>query len=348
MLKIKDQDKLNIYFNKIKNSNNIWNDMVEGKTETKNYPYKGGIGISAKCNANCIMCNHNDIKFGFTIDDKSLQEFYKLAPYLYHITFSGSGETSLHPSFFKIVEVLNKNEVSYTLRTNGSLLRQKLIDQILTDNTNFEISIDASSKVIYEQIRIGLDYEQVNKNLNDLVNTIKERKLNSKISLMYVIQKLNVDDIVAFYDKYSKMGVQTIFYNTVLDWNPRNKDKYEYTEGQLETLKKNLEILKDRAKNSDTKVVFDPHLTSLIYGNVNENKCSSCRYEQYALCPAPWTAFFINEDGWYRPCSFLPEAKFGNIRAKSVTEIIGSDELKDLRGKCVDGGVVYNCQEATY
>jgi len=166
------------------------------------------IEITNLCNANCRMCprhdlnrqeEHMDTNLYKKIIDEASAWFYK--PKI-HLVFLG--EPLLHPDFIKLVIYAKSKGLVVSTISNGYAMNneyaQALIESGLDEIT---FSLDSLSKKIYEQIRIGLDFDIVQKNIHNLLRLKKE--LNSKtpeVQISMVIQDLNrheKDDFIKYW-----------------------------------------------------------------------------------------------------------------------------------------------------
>jgi len=87
---------------------------------------------------------------------------------------------------------IGKDSQSFTLFTNGLLIKKQLPKTKLFDRiTEYLISVDAGSKEVYEQIRLGGSWEVLMENFEFL----KEQNLSNRVILQYVVQKKNYQDI---------------------------------------------------------------------------------------------------------------------------------------------------------
>ena len=137
--------------------------------------------------------------------------------------------------------------------TNGILIKKLLpTTGIFPRITNYWISIDAGSPEVYEQVRVGGDWDTLMGSLDFL----KEQGLSRLVTLQFVVQKNNFRDIpnfVQLLDKYNFKGILTNLDNyrehNVLD---NRHESYAECKTIVES------VLSNRRLN------FHPRLTQLL------------------------------------------------------------------------------------
>ncbi len=174
--------------------------------------------ITNACNLRCIMCDRwkwDSTLQGNLTTDNLISLFNELSSLgTQHILFSG-GEPLLRQDFTEIIQHLNKIGINTTVITNGVLLTAKIAKPLIESNSTIILSIDGSNDTIYSKIRgrTGL-FPKIIDNIKNLVS-IRDDLNKGFISMHFVIQKQNIDDIFAFYDLAKSLSVNTISYGIV-------------------------------------------------------------------------------------------------------------------------------------
>lgn len=115
------------------------------------------------CTLNCVYCEcgkttHLTIKRDCYVPLQEVQEelsaFLSTNPQLDFITFSGSGEPTLHSGIGQIIQFLKTNFSQYkiALLTNGTLLYQPSTIKDILDVDLIKVSLDAPTKEIFYKI----------------------------------------------------------------------------------------------------------------------------------------------------------------------------------------------------
>lgn len=186
--------------------------------DRKNY-ISIGLGIDTSCNLQCPSCRERIIFINDkTMLDAKIKTAQRIASWvkktdkIVEIIFAG-GEPFASLVYMKIINLLKPfPNVRFVVRTNGLLIKRRFgeIDDILT-RTRFSVSIDAASKSVYEQVRLGGKWEVLLENLEFL----KTKKIF--VSSSFVIQKDNINDIIPFIEFSKKYNMHPQF-SVVSDW----------------------------------------------------------------------------------------------------------------------------------
>tara|TARA_B100001750_G_C15340860_1_gene512169 strand:+ start:74 stop:799 length:726 start_codon:yes stop_codon:yes gene_type:complete len=116
------------------------------------------------------------------------------------VTFASRGEPTLHKNFVDMLNYCEGKFLALKMNTNASRLNENLIHSILSsDLQTIVFSIDARDKIEYEKIRVGGNFEKVQKNL-ELFNDIRTKHYSRedkivRISGVKINQKQNVEDM---------------------------------------------------------------------------------------------------------------------------------------------------------
>lgn len=129
--------------------------------------------ISRVCNLNCPACMRRagsslaqSRKDSLFCTLERFQEIQEEIPTLGTLNFMGDGEPLMNPELLDIIEDASHKDIHTVLTTNATLLNSKIIDK-LVGNKVFRIhaSIDAAHKELYEEMRVGAEWEKTLENL---------------------------------------------------------------------------------------------------------------------------------------------------------------------------------------
>lgn len=197
------------------NANKV-RDYLQGKDILfKGSPSILKLDYDLTCNLACPTCRKN------TFIDKTVDNIWdkNVKPYLRTISrliISGRGEVFASKAYMsKLSEPLEvgPNFKGITIMTNAQLLRDSwelipsnnLIDEIF-------ISIDATTKDIYEQIRKGGIWEKLLESL-EFVSNLRRNSYIKKLQFTFVIQKKNLHQAIEFINFSKSYAVDKICYN---------------------------------------------------------------------------------------------------------------------------------------
>ena len=187
------------------------------------------------CNLRCIMCfqidesftsNNNfmgnmDIDFFKKIIDEAAEGGTKA------ITLASRGEPTLHPKLGEMLEYCSGKFFELKINTNGIILKDKLIHQILKSGvTDMVFSIDSYTKKDYESIRIQGVFETALNNIKRF-KEIKEKfypnsKCATRVSGVRVDKK---QDPNAFNDFWKEYVDHVVIVEMENRWDTYNNPK---------------------------------------------------------------------------------------------------------------------------
>lgn len=172
------------------------------------YPPCLQIEPTSICNFRCVMCFQIDQSFshksngfmGLMSMDIFKKTIDEIAGKIEAVTFASRGEPTLHKNFVDMLNYCEGKFLALKMNTNASRLNENLIHSILSsDLQTIVFSIDARDKIEYEKIRVGGNFEKVQKNL-ELFNDIRTKHYSRedkivRISGVKINQKQNVEDM---------------------------------------------------------------------------------------------------------------------------------------------------------
>jgi len=189
-------------------------------------PYVIEIAVDRSCNLTCPSCRKEFIyyKSGPEYQKKQnlLDKLARLINIYQHplkLTLFGDGDLFASNLYAEFVTKFNLNNKAseIKLRTNGLLMKNKwhILDHMEGNITQVEISIDAFSKPVYEQVRRGGNHENLLENLYWL----RDNKPHLRVNFSYVVQALNLDDMLLAADFMNNFPNWQINFTRILDWN---------------------------------------------------------------------------------------------------------------------------------
>jgi sulfatase maturation enzyme AslB (radical SAM superfamily) len=172
------------------------------KTELQSYPKSLLIDPTGKCNFACIMCDKKST--GHEISESQKEEIKELLEYASFVVWAG-GEPFLYPHIMELLQAAYEAGTEQIIFTNGSLLTEKIIENLALWNVKLAVSIDAPDKETYEKIRRGGKFEVLIKTL-ELIKKYKNTHPDFITELHFVIQKENyklLEQTLDFAAKYN-------------------------------------------------------------------------------------------------------------------------------------------------
>ena len=293
------------------------------------------------CNYDCIFCRSiRDNKAVLKLKDFKDFDYYIQSADIIDIT--GYGEITTHPEFKQIIDTITKYNKKIQMSTNGSLLTDEIITALENSNISIlNVSLNSLNKNNYSLLTGVNNLEKVLINVDKLFNSKLKNKKNFDNSDVYlqcsfVINKINFYEIKDFID----FGVKYNIHISLKDLTPAIKDYdknliLEDNEENRNYLKDCIEYGKrlpgkfhyfnfDNRKENNGKSNNEENLSNIIKG---------CEYIDNIIA--------INHAGGVHACCWMPTVILGNVKEKSIDEIMNSEIYNDLRENIKKGTKKY-------
>lgn len=274
--------------------------------------------ITQACNAKCIHC-YEGSEHMLSKDSLSLIEWEKVINELKDIQPKRiviiGGEPCVYKDLRKILNLVGEVQSVVTLFTNGSLIDEELVDILEKNRIRVKLSLYGNNAEIHDNItQLPGSFEK----LLQSIDILKKRKID--VSLAIVLMRENQDYYEEIRDFVRSLSVSSYKFDVI-----RNVYKGEQSK-HSPTLKDiiNLRVRKE-ANFNITKRQFD--------SNHFHNSC--------------WhNKLVITDNGDVLPCVFERSIKYGNIRDKTIKEIVNSTITK----KCwrLDFSQINVCNKCEY
>lgn len=203
--------------------------MKEGAEE---FPLMVVLSITYVCNSNCPQCPYNNSDIRAIYKDALFMPpelFKKIADecgkYQAYLRLSGGGEPLLHKEMIEMIEYAKSVGAKIGLITNGSLMTEARADRLLACGTDMiEFSVDAGDKETYRQVRCGLDFDILVKNVKYTVQKRNEIKSPTKIIVSIINQKAvqnTLEEAIKFWEEI----VDKVQVRKYLTWGYNKKEE---------------------------------------------------------------------------------------------------------------------------
>jgi MoaA/NifB/PqqE/SkfB family radical SAM enzyme len=287
------------------------------------------------CNCRCVMCDiwkdNKNLKqlTGADITDL-LSSLKKLGTQ--QVVMSG-GEALLNTNFFKLCEILKKENIKVSLLTTGLSIKQNA-DQLLKWVDDMVVSLDGD-EAMHDAIR---NIPNAFKKLKEGVEYIKSLKPSYRITARTVIHRLNFRNWPAIIAAAKDMGIDQVSFlpadisshafNRQTAWAEPKQHEILISEHELPELQEVVYQVLDQSTylstrfiaESDEKIQDIYNYYAAFYG---------LNPFPYKKCNAPWVSTVVEADGSVRPCFF--HDTIGNIRDNSLDEILNNKAATDFR-----------------
>jgi len=186
-------------------------------------PLHVDIELSSSCNLQCKMCQHGnkaDIESGFMEKGLVLKLIEECAQIgVYSIKFNWRGEVSLNPFLVEAVRHAKEAGIlEVQINTNGLPKNDAIFIECAKSGIDRIIfSIDGFSKETYEKIRVGGNYDELLRNIYNLLEwKKKDNSYKPLIRVQMVRTESNKHEVNEFIDHWSKV-VDDVRISDVMD-----------------------------------------------------------------------------------------------------------------------------------
>ena len=168
---------------------------------------------SIACNLKCIMCPWKQVRkdaenYGH-MSQATWETIRPHLPQVKSIDFAGGGEPLLQPRLMEWINDAKKAGCETGFLTNGYLLNEEIAQQLVQAGVEWiGISMDGATKDIYEQVRIGSNFERVCENISNLA-AVRIGKA-PKIMINFVIMPVNVHQLEEIVRLAASLGVDQV------------------------------------------------------------------------------------------------------------------------------------------
>jgi MoaA/NifB/PqqE/SkfB family radical SAM enzyme len=249
------------------------------------------------------------------------------------VVMSG-GEALLNPNFFRLCEILRKENIRITLLSTGLTLKNS-VQQLVTFVDEIIVSLDGNEET-HNRIR---NIPDAYRKLKEGVQAIKVIKPGFRITGRSVIHRLNYMVWPQLIERARDIGLDQISFlpadvsshafNREILWTAERQHEIMPEEDELVHLQTVINsILLEHADDFDSRYIAEsPGKIRKIYDYY------AAFYGHnpfpYKKCNAPWVSAVIEADGAVRPCFFHPSS--GNIHTDSFDKILNSEASRSFR-----------------
>jgi MoaA/NifB/PqqE/SkfB family radical SAM enzyme len=196
------------------------------------YPITVEIHPSDFCNNKCYYCYYRKEKR--FIGKKDFVKILKKLKVIdtKGIILSGGGEPLLNPEINDFLKLVKRNNFSLGLITNLNIYNKELFKNILECAEWCRVSLDASSRKTYKNIRMTDMFTTVLDNIKMLVKLRNEMSSHTTLGIQMVVCKENINEVFRFIKLASdlKIDYSQIRPLEILpdELNPYSRKDYEY------------------------------------------------------------------------------------------------------------------------
>lgn len=168
------------------------------------------IEVTTICNKRCTFCEHTH--WGSTQESKHLWiDEYRHIIDQFDLTWvhtTGEGSSFLNPDFYKIIAENRRRNIPHYFVDHFDDMTEQSMHYILSqDVTGVYISIDGASPETYNPVRIGCDFNRVERNVRKFIELkMKNKKELPELNFRMVVTNENLQEMPKFVKLVKSFG----------------------------------------------------------------------------------------------------------------------------------------------
>ncbi len=297
------------------------------------FPKQIELEISTECSKNCIHCEHtwwppeSQPKKKLSYDEVTtiIEQF----PGLRWISLVGEGSSFEHPDMLRFIKYVKDKEIMCYMVDHLSDWTDETVKEVVAnDMDGIIVSLDASTKNTYEKLKVGCDFDNVQKNIRKLIAEKKRR--NSpipEITFTFIAMKRNVNELPDYVDFIASLGSRKDFGAGSRIGVTRMLAFKQILHMQLDDIPQEIiDDANDRAKRHDLFINFTG---TNVRDELPDPSCCIAWMEPYIFMPgyiSQCCAVFISNNR-----DFIRKHSLGNLFEKDFKTHWKSKPYKTLR-----------------
>lgn len=190
----------------------MW-DFSSGSSTPPSFPTSIQVGLSNRCNLNCVYCAEQRDGNTFPRLVLSPQARTNLRPALEAadtLGFFGISEFMIEPDFFPTVAWCAERGINLSITTNGTVCTPKHLDALgdFPGFVDLAFSVDAATAETYRFVR-GWDFERLLDNIRRYLARFAEQPTRRFSAMSFVIMRSNIHEMVPFVQLVKFLGCGT-------------------------------------------------------------------------------------------------------------------------------------------
>jgi len=200
------------------------------RPDAREFPMMVVLSFVYVCNAKCPNCpyNNSDIRSRYNDALYMSEEIFKLIAdecgrYSCILRISGGGEPMLHPRAVEFLTYAKGKGCQIGLITNGSAFDENKLRALIESGIDtIEFSVDAGDEETYKNVRPGLDWNKLNKNVLTALDLREKLGIKTRI-IVSVIKQKGVDVVQA--ERYWSKLVDKVQIRKFLTWGYNDESR---------------------------------------------------------------------------------------------------------------------------
>lgn len=278
-----------------------WLDSGCREIDSALLPVKAYISPISQCNFRCTMCAVSDFPRGKRAEPMELDRFLRRLDELPTIVeFSPTGLSEVlmtnQATLLSMLREVRRRKIWTLLVTNGSLLHQRhwIKRLVELDLNEIGVSLDGTSKEVFESIRRGSNFDRVIDNVRLLVDAMAAAGIDDRLKVQFVLQEANASEIRGLVPFVAELGIRSVAISVdVFDWgSPRWRENLR-------------DIQADLSIDALESAVQDGVNYGVRVGIVSVNQKFEAHSDRSKRCHWPFIGTVISSDDRFVPCCHI-------------------------------------------
>jgi len=216
---------------KARNRELLAEDAAAKRTVFRGLPDVVSLHTTEVCNLRCVMCKRSE-KLGLRhLDRDTLARVCDaLFPTATLAMVSGNQGEPLATDFDVVVERALRHGVKIDLVTNGTLLTPQRYSAWSEALNSVNVSLDCHVPEIYERIRVGARFAQVEANLAGIQAARARRPDGVVVGLSAVVMRSNLPHLPDFVRYAARLGMDAVLFQPLRQFDKRTPEEDPMTE----------------------------------------------------------------------------------------------------------------------
>lgn len=285
---------------------------TQNRCEAPALPTHAWISLSNYCNLSCLHCRRHYRKIDDIDQQRDIPErlweaiTQELIPGLNSLILGGNNlsEVTCATRFPEIVRYLSNlsNKPSISVQTNGSIIKNYLLEALVDMNTMFNISIEGGTNETTKRVR-GIPLDSIGQRIGH-INTLRfSRQSRTRIVLSFTATRTNITELPALVEFAERNGVDEVNVMFLLpatqEWN---------VESPVQDIQRVNQVIEETYQLCEK---WHVRLLAPLIKSVENNQ----------MCSRPWFSVSVNGDGDVRSCCLEDSPPLGNLLVSTLVEI---------------------------
>ena len=301
------------------------------------------VGLTQRCNRHCSFCvSRTYAPASLTLEDVERLLDNLAASDVKVVVLTGAGEATVHPQFFKILDLIlaRKSETVFKMNTSGvTLARPGMADRLVSyPFATITVSVNAATEATY-RATVGEGFSRILDGLHTLLAARELAGAGVSVEGSMVLSRKTLPELADFVDIMADIGVARAQGIHLMLHAPDMAANSPLVD--VATSNEHMEQAIERARVRGLPLDLPPRFRSEDHRHAYQS--ASLPTNQRQLCVEPWSTMYVRPNGDVIPCPYTERA-LGNIHEASLGAIWNGSTYAELRASIHGGNFHRQCR----